>query len=49
MYADCPNGPYDNAGVCDNCDANCVTCSGFVTSCDSCSSELYLYNYSCLE
>jgi proprotein convertase subtilisin/kexin type 5 len=36
----CPIGQYDNGGVCQNCDASCLTCDGSTsTSCLSCKQD----------
>jgi hypothetical protein len=44
----CPNGYYNNSGVCNQCVSMCLTCSGSSSTCTSCSDGLYLFSGSCL-
>ena len=46
---DCNDG-YTQVGVyCTQCDSNCKTCYGSVTTCISCVSGLYLYDGTCVD
>ena len=46
-YSDCPTGFFKNGNICEQCEPNCLTCSG-IGQCTKCQENLVLFNGQCI-